>query len=328
LTSLPAGQKPIRCKWVYKIKYNSDDNVDRYKARLVTKGYIQIEGVNYSENFSPTAKLTTLRCLLTIAATRNWFTHQLDVLNAFLHGTLHEIIYMDLPLEHHRQGENIVCRLNKSLYGIKQTSHTWFSTFSHMIKSIRFQQSKTDYSLFTRQNNSSFTALLIYVDDILLTGNDLTEIQHVKDCLLQQFRIKDLGDLKYFLGTEFSRSKAGIYMSQRKYALDILQDIGLTGARPDKSPMEQYFKLTPDDEELLKDPVKYRRLVGRLIYLTVTQPDIAFSVRTLSQYIQNPRKPHWDAAIRVLKYIKGSPGQGLLLPSENNLTLIAYCDSN
>ena len=164
LTSLPAGQKPIGCKWVYKIKYNSDGTVDRYKVRLVAKGYTQIVGVNYSETFSPTTKLTTLRCLLTIAAARNWFT----------------------------------------------------------------QQFKTYYSLFTRHNNSSFTVLLIYVDDILLTGNDLTEIQCVKDCLLQQFRIKDLGDLKYFLGIEFSRSKAGIYMSQRKYALDILQDTGLT----------------------------------------------------------------------------------------------------
>ena len=131
------------------------------------------------------------------------------------------------------------------------------------------------------------------MDDILLTENGLTEIQRVKDSLLQQFRIKDLGDIKNFLGIEFFHSKAGIYMSQRNYALDILQDTGLTGARPDKFPMEQYLKLTPDDGELLKDPVKYRRLVGRLIYLTVTRPDIAFSVRTLSQYIQDPRKPHW-----------------------------------
>ncbi|XP_068477328.1 uncharacterized mitochondrial protein AtMg00810-like [Phaseolus vulgaris] len=129
-------------------------------------------------------------------------------------------------------------------------------------------------------------------------------------------------------GIEFSRSKAVIYMSQRKYALDILQDTGFTGARPNKFPMEQYLKLTPDDGELLKDPVKYRRLVGQLIYLTVTRPDIAFLVRTLSQYIPAPQKPHWDAAIRVLKYIKGSPGQGLLLPSENNLTLTTYCDSD
>jgi len=118
-------------------------------------------------------------------------------------------------------------------------------------------------------------------------------------------------------------------MSQRKYALDILQDTGLTGARPEKFPMEQYLKLTPDDGvKYLKDPIKYRRLVGRLIYLTVTRPDIAFSVRTLSQYIQDPQKPHWDVVIRVLKYIKGSLGQGLLLPSENNLILTAYCDSD
>ena len=140
------------------------------------------------------------------------------------------------------------------------------------------------------------------MDDILLTVNDLTEIQRVKDCLLQQFHIKDLGDLKYFLGIEFSRSKAGMYMSQRKYALDILQDIGLTGARSNKFRMGQYLKLTQDDVELLKDLVKYRRLVGRLIYLTVTRPDITFFIRTLSQYIQALRKPHWDAAIRVLKY--------------------------
>ena len=145
----------------------------------------------------------------------------------------------------------------------------------------------------------------------------MTKIQRVKDYLLQQFRIKDLGE--YALD---------IYMSQRTYALDILQDTGLTGACPDKFPMEQYLKLTPDDGELLKDPVKYRRLMGRLIYLTVTRPDIAFLIRTLSQYIQDPHKPHWDAAIQVLKYIKGSPGQGLLLPSENNLTLTAYCDSD
>ncbi|KAK2969573.1 hypothetical protein RJ640_003580 [Escallonia rubra] len=151
---------------------------------------------------------------------------------------------------------------------------------------------------------TSFTAILIYVDDILLTGNDLQEIERLKKFLLKRFRIKDLGDLKYFLGIEFSRSKKGIFMSQRKYALDILQDSGLLGVRPDKFPMEQILKLTPTDGILLSDQTKYRRLVGRLIYLTVTRPDIVYSVRTLSQFMHEPRKPHWDAAIRILKYIK------------------------
>ncbi|KAK3006201.1 hypothetical protein RJ639_017740 [Escallonia herrerae] len=151
---------------------------------------------------------------------------------------------------------------------------------------------------------TSFTAILIYVDDILLTGNDLQEIERLKKFLLKRFRIKDLGDLKYFLGIKFSRSKKGIFMSQRKYALDILQDSGLLGVRPDKFPMEQNLKLTPTDGILLSDPTKYRRLVGGLIYLTVTRPDIVYSVRTLSQFMHEPRKLHWNAAIRILKYIK------------------------
>ncbi|KAK2968199.1 hypothetical protein RJ640_001031 [Escallonia rubra] len=175
---------------------------------------------------------------------------------------------------------------------------------------------------------TSFTAILIYVDDILLTGNDLQEIERLKKFLLKRFRIKDLGDLKYFLGIEFSRSKKGIFMSQRKYALDILQDSGLLGVRPDKIPMEHNLKLTPTDGILLSDQTKYRRLVGRLIYLTVTRPDIVYYVRTLSQFMHGPRKPHWDAAIRILKYIKGNPGQGLLFPSTNNLALKAFCDSD
>ncbi|KAL5831145.1 hypothetical protein ACOSQ4_016499 [Xanthoceras sorbifolium] len=328
LVPLPIGHKPIGCKWVYKIKYKSDGTIERYKARLVAKGYNQVEGIDYQETFSPTAKLTTLRCLLTVAAARYWHIHQLDVQNAFLHGDLHEVVYMEPPPGLRRQGEHTVCRLNKSLYGLKQASRNWFSTFSDTIRKAGYQQSKADYSLFTKTQGTSFTAILIYVDDILLTGNDLHEMERLKRFLLKRFRIKDLGNLKYFLGIEFSRSRKGIFMSQRKYALDILQDSGLLGACPNNFPMEQNLKLTPTDGVLLNDPTKYRRLVGRLIYLTVTRPDIVYSVRTLSQFMQEPRIPHWDAAIRILKYIKGTPGQGLLLPSINSLTLKAFCDSD
>ena len=328
LVPLPAGHSPIGCKWVYKIKYQSDGTIERYKARLVAKGYTQIEGIDYTETFSPTAKLTTLRCLLTIAAARSWFIHQLDVQNAFLHGDLHEVVYMTPPPGLRRQGENLVCRLNKSLYGLKQASRNWFSTFSDAIQQAGYQQSKADYSLFTKARGTSFTAILIYVDDILLTGNDPQEAEQLKGFLLNHFRIKDLGNLRYFLGIEFSRSRKGIFMSQRKYALDILQDSGLTGARPAQFLMEQNLKLTTTDGELLNDATKYRRLVGRLIYLTVTRPDIVYFVQTLSQFMHEPRKPHWDAALRVLRYIKGTPGQGLLFSSNNSLALKAYCDSD
>ena len=162
------------------------------------------------------------------------------------------------------------------------------------------------------------------VDDNLLADNDLKEIQHLKTSLLEKFLIKDLENLKYFLGIKFSRSRKEIFMSQRKYALDILQDTGLIEARPEKFPMEQNLKLSLTEGEKLNDSSKYRRLIGRLIYFSVTRPDIVYSVRMLSQFMHELRKPHWEAALRVLRYIKGSPGQGLLLPSENILRLQAY----
>ncbi|CAL2274238.1 unnamed protein product [Prunus armeniaca] len=326
LTPLPPGKFPIACKWVYKIKHRADGSVERYKARLVAKGFTQTEGLDYHETFSPTAKMITVRCLLAIAASQHWVIQQLDVHNAFLHGDLHEEIYMSPPPGLRRQGENLVCRLHKSLYGLKQASRQWFAKFTEAILAAGFIQSKADYSLFTRKVGKSFTTLLIYVDDILITGNDIDAINSLKSFLHTRFRIKDLGDLKYFLGIEVSRSKKGIYVSQRKYALEILKDYGFLGARPVDFPMEE-AKLS-DKGELLKDPEKYRRLVGRLLYLTITRPDITYSVHVLSRFMHQLRLPHMDAALRVVRYLKSTPGQGLLFQSDNKLDLIAYCDSD
>ncbi|RVW99485.1 Retrovirus-related Pol polyprotein from transposon RE1 [Vitis vinifera] len=251
LTSLPPGKKPIGCRWVYKIKLHSDGTIERFKARLVAKGYTQLK------------------------AAQNWSLHQLDVNNVFLHGDLHEEIYMSPP---------------------------------PAIQAAGFVQSKADYSLFTCRKGKSFTALLIYVDDILITGNDANAIVALKQFLHSHFRIKDLGDLKYFLGIEVSRSKKGISISQRKYTLEILKDGGFLGAKPVNFPMEQNIKLS-DSGELLKDPSQYRRLVGRLIYLTITRPDITYSVHVLSRFMHAPRRPHMEAVLRVLRYLKNSPGQ-------------------
>ena len=218
LTPLPHGKSPIGCRWVYKIKHHSDGSIERYKARLVAKGYTQLEGIDFHDTFSPTAKMVTVRCLLAFVASRQWSLHQLDVNNTFLH----EEIYMTPPPGLRRQGENLVCRLSKSLYRLKQASRQWFVKFSEAIQSTGYVQYKADYSLFTRRQGKSFTALLIYVDDILIMGNDSSVIDALKRFLNGRFKIKDLGDLKYFLGVEVSRSKKGIFISQRKYALEIL----------------------------------------------------------------------------------------------------------
>jgi len=265
LTPLPAGKTPIGCRWVYKIKHRSDGSIERYKARLVAKGFTQLEGVDFHDTFSPTAKIIYVRCLLALDASSSWSLHQMDVHNAFLHGDLAEEIYMSPPPSLRRQGENhLVCRLHKSLYGLKQASHQWFAKFSEAICSAGYIQSRVDYSLFTSKQGESFTALLIYVDDILITGNDLARIAATKQFLHNHFRLKDLGILKYFLGIEVSASKKGIFISQRKYALEIIADAGLLGAAPINTPMERGLKLS-NKGTLLKEPNRYRRLIGRLI---------------------------------------------------------------
>ncbi|CAL8151053.1 unnamed protein product [Prunus armeniaca] len=169
LTPLPPSKHPIGCRWVYKIKHNSDGSIEQYKAQLVAKGYTRTKGVDFHDTFSPIAKLVTIRSLLALVAASSWPLHQLDVHNVFLHGNIHEEIYMTPPPGLQRQGENLVCRLHKSLYGLKQASRLWFAKFSEAIQAAGFTQSKADYSLFTCKRGKSFIALLIYVDDILIT---------------------------------------------------------------------------------------------------------------------------------------------------------------
>jgi hypothetical protein len=328
VTDLPLGKYPIGCKWVYKIKHKSDGSIERYKARLVAKGYTQSEGLDYHETFSPVAKMTTVRTLLAIAAAKRWFLHQLDVNNAFLHGDLDEEVYMELPPGFRTKGESKVCKLTKSLYGLKQASRQWFSKFSSYLIDLGFVQSKADYSLFTRTHGTTFIALLVYVDDIAIASNDSVAVNSLIVTLNDRFRLKDLGDLKFFLGLEIARSTKGISVSQRKYSLEILQDSGLLASKPVSFPMEQNLKLSRADGPLLSDPTAYRRLIGRLLYLTITRPDLSYSVQTLSQFMDSPRQPHLDAAYRVLRYVKASPGQGLLFPAESDFQIKAFCDAD
>ena len=211
-----------------------------------------------------------------------------------------------------------MCQLHKSLYGLKQASQQWFSKFSEAIRVAGYVQSRADYSLFTRIQGKSFTALLIYVDDILITGNDSVSIAAIKKFLHSQFRLKDHGDLKYFIGIKVSSSKNGIFISQRKYALEIIKDKGLLGATPIDTLMERGLKLF-NKSDLLKDSDHYRRLVGRLRYLIVSRSDITYSMHVLSRFMHQPRKLHMEATIRIVRYLKNALGQGLFFSSNSDL---------
>ena len=169
---------------------------------------------------------------------------------------------------------------------------------------------------------------MIYVDDLIVCGNNGEAIQRFKKYLGDRFRMKDLGKLKYFLGIEIARSKEGFVLTQRKYALDIVKETGLLGSKPADTPMEQNHQLASDKSPFVSDPARYRRLVGRLIYLSNTRPDISYSVHILSQFMKKPRERQFEAALRVVRFLKGSAGQGILLKSDSDLQLSIYCDAD
>lgn len=327
LIDWPPGKVPIDCKYVYKIKYHSNGSVERLKAHLVAKGYTQLEWVDYHETFSLVAKLVTVRCLLAITSVKGWHLYQFDVNNTFLHRDLHEDIYMKKPPGYTKRTPTQVCKLLKILYGLKQASRQWYSKVFQSLLESGFSQSKANYSLFTKENNGSFTALLVYVDDILVVSNDIDSVSQLKVFLDSKFKIKDLCSLRYFLGIEIARSSKGIHLCQRKYTSDILTDSGNLGSTPTKVPMEQNIKLTQSSGQPLSDLSVYRRLIGRLLYLTITRPDICDSVQTLSQFMAAPTDIHLCVAQKILKYLKAAPSQELLLPSSSSLQLIAFCDS-
>ena len=223
-----------------------------------------------------------------------------------------------------RTDDTRVCKLRKSIYGLKQASREWFDKFSSTLLTRGFRKTLSNYSLFTYFRNNICVFILVYVDDIIITGNNESFITKIKQFLAKSFSINDLGPLRYFLGIEVSRSKQGLFLFQRKYTLDILSDTEMLGSQPSSFPMEQHLRLRPDDGTPLTDPSIYRRLIGRLLYLTITRLDIQYDVNTLSQFMQNPHSSHLNAAYRVLRYLKGSVGKGTFLSSSSPLSLIGF----
>jgi hypothetical protein len=328
LVTLPTGKRAVSCKWVYTVKQNAQGKIERYKARLVARGYTQTYGIDYDETFAPVAKMNTVRILISCATNFGWPLHQLDVKNAFLHGDLHEEVYMEIPPGFSSaETTGKVCRLKKSLYGLKQSPRAWFDKFRRAVCDMGYRQCNGDHTVFYRHFKGKITILAVYVDDIIITGDDEGEIARLKKCLSKAFEVKDLGRLKYFLGIEVARSAKGIALSQRKYTLDLLSDVGMLGCRAASTPIDQNHKVTAQSGDHV-DKGRYQRLVGRLLYLCHTRPDIAFAVSVVSRYMHEPRSEHLEAVYRILRYLKGTPGKGLWFKSNGHLDVDGYCDAD
>ncbi|GKE74975.1 ribonuclease H-like domain-containing protein [Tanacetum coccineum] len=301
-------------------------------ACIVAKGYHQKEIINYEETFSHVVKIVSVGCLLTIVVHNSWPIFQLDINNSFLYGELIEDVYMSIPEGYFDKADNRVCKLVKNLYGLKQAPRKWNEKLTCVLIENDFIQSKNDFSLFTKNKNGVFIDLLVYVDDIVITGNNVDEIIIVKEFLSSKFRIKDLGKLKYFLGIEVLESNSNLYLTQRKYCLEVLAEFGMLGCRPCGTPIETKESTAKPKNVFVDSPLtginNYHKLVGKLIYLTHTRPGISYVVHVLSQYMHAPLQSHLKLAFRVLRYLKNVPGKGISFMKNKELNLNVFVDSD
>ena len=325
MVDLPPVQSVVGCRWVYKIKTKVDGSVERYKACLVAKGFTQDYGIDYEETFTPVARLTSIRCLIAMAAVCRWSLYQIDMKNVFLNRDLQEEMYMQPPLGYPHSSSQ-VCRLCRALYGLKQTPRAWFEKFSSVVTQQGFTLSPHDTALFVQRSSTGITLILLYVSDMIITGDDSAGICFLQHFLSQHFEMKDLGTFSYFLGLEVTSSSDGYYLSQAKYTSDLLSKAGITDNKTVSTPLEYNAKLTPLDGEPIYDVTHYRQLVGSLIYLTITRLDISHVMGMISKFMDAPRSVHYAAVLWILRYVKGTLYHGLHYSSRSSLELHAYSD--
>ena len=328
----------LTSKWVFKVKDVPGSNntlTQKAKARLVARGFQQVQGVDYSETYAPVVKFTSIRALLATVAAHDLELHQMDVVTAFLNGDVDEDIYMEQPsgcIDPTRP--NHVCKLNKALYGLKQSPRQWYFKIHSYLTKLGFISSENDPCLYVIRTDKEFMALALYVDDLLIAGSSIDRVLQIKSELHKRFEMKDLGEAKVCLGLEIHRDRSArkLWLGQEKYARTVLARFGMETCKPVSTPMESSVQLEKADDTTPATTAPYRQAIGSLMYLMVgTRPYMAFCVGKLSQFVENPTDDHWVAVKRALRYLAGTVNMCIEYSDKhvNNLTsVIGYSDSD
>lgn len=341
LVKLPRGSRAIGCKWVFRKKEAlSEKDGEKYKARLVAKGFSQKEGIDYNEIFSPVVKHTSIRLLLSIVASQDMELEQLDVKTAFLHGDLEEVIFMQQPEGFKEPGkEDLVCRLQKSLYGLKQSPRQWYKRFDVFMTTHGYSRCEYDPCVYYRKlEDDSLLLLTLYVDDMLIAAKHPKDILQLKKLLSKEFDMKDLGAAKKILGMEIQRDrKAGkLWLTQRGYVQKVLERFNMQKAKPVNTPLGAHFQLSSqscpitEDEVGYMSRVPYANAVGCLMYAMIcTRPDISHAVSVVSRYMANPGKEHWNAVKWIFRYLAGTKDFGIMFDrAEARSEVVGFVDSD
>nr|GEX95789.1 retrovirus-related Pol polyprotein from transposon TNT 1-94 [Tanacetum cinerariifolium] len=319
----------ITLKLIYKVQLDDLGGILKNKARLVARGYRQKEGIDFEESFAPVARLEAIRIFLAYATHKNMVVYQMDVKTAFLNGNLREEVYVtQLDRFVDQYNPNHVYKLKKALYGLKQASRAWYDMLSSCLLSQDFSKGSVDPKLFIRRNGNDLLLVQIYVDDIIFDASTLELCDLFANLMCSKFKMSMMGKISFFLGLQISQSPRGIFINQSKYAFESFKKHGFESCDPLDTPMVEKSKLDEDREGKAVDPSHYRGMIGTLLYLTASRPDLQFAICMCARYQARPTEKHVHAVKRIFRYLRGTVNQGLWYPKDSSVALTAIADAD
>ena len=329
LVPRPEHQNVIGTKWIFKNKLNEEGKIIRNKARLVAQGYVQEEGIDYEETYAPVARLDAIRLLFSFACANDFRLFQMDVKSAFLNGIIKEEVYVEQPpgFEDDKRPD-WVFRLNKALYGLKQAPRAWYEKLSSFLITHGYDRGNVDTTLFIKRMNKEMIVVQIYVDDIIFGSNDQTMCDEFARLMQKEFEMSLMGELTYFLGLQVKQTSTRLFVSQEKYTRELLIKYNLKDLKGKSTPMANGVKLDADEKGAGVDQKQYRGMIGSLLYLTASRPDILFCVCLCARFQSNPKESHLTAVKRIFRYLIGTENLGLWYPKGQELSVIGYCDAD
>ncbi|KAJ9536530.1 hypothetical protein OSB04_un000282 [Centaurea solstitialis] len=329
LVKRPQDKSIIDTKWLFKNKKDEHGTIVRNKARLVAKGYRQQEGIDYDQTFAPVARLEAIRMFLAYAAYKDFTVFQMDVKTAFLYGHLKEEVYVTQPEgfvdpDH----PDYVYILDKALYGLKQAPRAWYEELSTYLLSKGFKKGSVDSTLFIMKEGDHIVVIQVYVDDIIFGSTSKDLCKKFETIMTQEFKMSMMGEINFFLGLQVKQFTDGIFINQSKYIFDLLKKYDMSSCNSIGTPMATGNKIGPDHEGKDVDLRTYRGMVGSLMYLTASRPDIMFATCVCARYQAKPKESHLAAVKRIFRYLKGTPYYGLWYPKGLGFELQAYSDAD